>query len=320
MRPFLKYLPALIFAAGILPASAQLTYQTLRVDYDSAWQYKNLRIIPVRIKNPGGGGSQGSGSYDNTISLSKAIHDGLVSVSERGTASVENVHWLRINNHSDKSLYVASGEIIAGGRQDRMMARDTILVPTGRDQYVPAMCVEEGRWAEKEKKFAYSNFANQHLRKVLDSTHNQVLIWNEIDHQLTDGSFKNKTMAYLARDMDKKYAQVKDDYFNFFIQKFRDTDSSIVGFVCVSGDKVIGSDIFADTHLFYNQLEPLLRGYIDEAILFGAPVKMPDPPIKKYMDKLLSSETSQEEFVKKLGKIFRQDGKVIHVNTFMKDQ
>lgn len=314
----MKYLLSLLLFVSFLSASAQLTYQTLRVDYDSSWQYKNLRIIPIRQKGPGGG-AQGSGAYGNTISLSQAIHDGLVAVSERGTASVDNVHWLRINNHSDKSLYVASGEIIAGGRQDRMMAKDTILVPSGKDQYVPAMCVEEGRWAEKEKKFNYGNFANQHLRKVLDSTHNQVLIWNEIDRQLRDGNFKNKTMAYLSRGADKNFVTTNEDYFKFFMQKIRNSDSNIVGFVCVSGDKVIGSDIFADTHLFYNQVEPLLRGYIDEAVLFGAPVRMPDPPIKKYMDKLLSSEASQEEFVKRMGKIFRQDGKVIHVNTFLKE-
>ena len=315
----MKYLISLLLVVHLLPATAQLTYQTLRVDYDSSWQYKNLKIIPIRQKG-GGGGAQGSGDWSNTVSLSQALHDGLVSVSERGTASVDNVHWLRINNHSDKSLYVASGEIIAGGRQDRMIARDTILAPTGRDQYVPAMCVEEGRWADKEKKFAYNNFANGHLRKVLDSTHNQVLIWNEIDRQLKQGDFANKTMAYLSRDLNKKYVQANDDYFNFFMQKFRTTDSTIVGFVCVSGDKVIGSDIFADTHLFYSQLEPLLRGYIDEAILFGKPVTLPDPPVKKYMDKLLTSEAGQEEFVKKMGKIFRQNGKVIHVNTFLKDQ
>jgi hypothetical protein len=314
-----KYLLALILVVTALSASAQLTYQTLRVDYDSAWKYKNLRIIPIRQKG-GGGGARGSGDYANTISLSKAIHDGLVAVSERGTASIDNVHWLRINNHSDKPLYVASGEIIAGGRQDRMMARDTILTPNGRDQYVPAMCVEEGRWAEKEKKFNYSNFANSHMRKVLDSTHNQVLIWNEVERQLKEGNFKNKTDAYLSRGLDKKFVQANEDYFNFFLQKFRNTDSTIVGFVCVSGDHVIGSDIFADTHLFYDQLEPLLRGYIDDAVLFGAPVKLPDPQIKKYIDKLLSSEAGQEEFVKKMGKIFRQDGKVIHVNTFVKDQ
>jgi len=45
-----------------------------------------------------------------------------------------------------------------------------------------------------------------------------------------------------------------------------------------------------------------------------------DPPVQRYMDKLLKDEKSQEEFVRKNGKIFRQNGQVVHVNTFLKDQ
>jgi hypothetical protein len=318
-----RYLFSLLLVFHLFSVSAQLTYQTLTVNYDSAWTYKNLKIIPIRQKAglglpPG----QVPGDLANIVSLNQAIHQGLVSISERGTASIDNVHWLRINNNSEKSIYISSGEIIAGGRQDRMITRDTILEPTHKDQYVPTMCVEEGRWSDKEKKFAYGNFANEHLRKVLDSTRNQVSIWQEIDRQLDKGNFRNKgnTLSYLSRNEDKKYVQFNDEYFNFFRDKFRNTDSTIVGFVCVSGDKVIGSDIFADPQLFYSQLEPLLRGYIDEAIIFGAPVNLPDPPVKKYMDKLLASEASQEDFTRKNGKIFRQNGRVIHVNTFLKDQ
>jgi hypothetical protein len=220
---FVKYLLSLFLVFNLLSASAQLTYQTLTVDYDSAWQYRNLKLIPIRQKN-GGGGMNGGGAFTNTISLSQAIHEGLATVTERGTASVDNVHWLRINNNSDKSLYVASGEIVAGGRQDRMVTRDTILVPTGRDQYIPAMCVEEGRWSEKEKKFNYANFANPHLRKILDSTHNQVLIWNEVDRQLKEGNFKNRTESYLSRGLDKKYVQVNDEYFPAEIQEYGQHD------------------------------------------------------------------------------------------------
>jgi len=318
----LKYLFSLLifFELTFLSLSsvkAQLTYATLTVQYDSAWQFKNLKIIPIRRKD-GGVPDKQPGQRD-IVSLSQALRQGLVTVTERGTASVDNVHWLRINNRSDKSVYVASGEIIAGGRQDRMITRDTILTPTQRDQYVPTMCVEEGRWSDKEKKFAYGNFANPHLRKVLDSTKNQVLIWKEVDKQLEEGNFKNTTTAYLARNMDKKYIQINDEYFNYFRQKFKDTDSSIVGFVAVSGNKVIGSDIFADRDIFYGQLEPLLRGYIDESLIFGAPVALPDPPVRRYMDKLLKDEVSQEEFARKNGKIFRQNGRVFHVNTFLKD-
>jgi hypothetical protein len=311
-----RLLPFFLLILCCLSGFAQLTYETLYVDYDSAVQFRNLKLIPVRRK--GGGGEPGGAG--GVVSLNQALSQGLVTVTERGTTSIDNVHWLRFNTHSDKSVYIAGGEIIAGGRQDRMIVRDTILAPSSRDQYVPVMCVEEGRWSDKEKKFAYSNFANMHLRKVLDSSHNQVLIWKEVEKQLDSGKFKNNSMAYLSRNLDKKYALAGDEYFRYFREKFREKDSTIVGFVAVSGGKLIGSDIFAGRNLFYQQLDPLLRGYIDEAILYGAPVTLPDGPVKRYMDKLLKDERSQEEFVKKNGKIFRQNGQVVHVNTFLKDQ
>lgn len=289
---------------------AQLTYETLFVEYDSIWEFKNLTIIPIRPKHGQGNGMPG------VISLNQAIQQGLATITERGTASTENVHFLRINNRSDKSLLISSGELIAGGRQDRMVARDTILTPDGKDQYIPVMCVEENRWSEKEKKFVYSNFANPYLRRVLDENKNQVLIWKEISTQLDQGQIKNKTLAYLSRNADKKMTFANDEYFKFFQNKFQHADSSIVGFVAISGNKVMGTDIFSDKNLFYGQLNPLLRGYIDGAVLYGSPPKLPLDDIKDYMDKLLKDERSQEEFVKYNGKIFRHQGQVVHVNTF----
>jgi hypothetical protein len=94
----------------------------------------------------------------------------------------------------------------------------------------------------------------------------------------------------------------------------------VVGFVAISGDKIIGSDIFDGTNLFYGQAEPLLRGYIDAAMVSGAPVTLKDGPVKRYMDQLLKDEPSQETFVKDRGKIFRQRGRVMHVNTYAKEK
>jgi len=302
-------------------ACAQLTYETLAVDYDSAITYKNLKIIPIRAKD---NGNNHSFSTPNIISLSDAIKKGIATVTERGTASTENVHWLRINNNSDSSIYVGSGEVIAGGRQDRMVMHDTILPPSKKDQYVNVMCVEEDRWSDKEKPFIYSGFANTHLRKMLDSAKNQVQIWREINNQLDRGHVNSKTLAYLSqrepetthKKKKEKEPQIGDDYFNYFMQKFKSTDTSIVGFVCVSDNKILGSDIFAGINLFNQQLGPLLRGYIDETLLFGSPVTLPDEPVQKYMDKILTDVKSQEEFVNKNGKIFRHEGRVIHINTF----
>ncbi len=280
------------------------------VDYDSAVEFKNLRIIPIRPKNGFGNGAP------RVISLSQAMKQGLATITERGSASTENVHYLRINNHSDQTIFISSGEVVSGGRQDRIIAQDTLLEPNGRDQYVSAMCVEELRWSEKERKFTYENFANPALRKVLDGSKNQVLIWREIANQLADNNIPSKSSAYLSRIADKKMMQLNDEYYNFFKEKFKNTDSSIVGFVCMSGDKVIGSDIYASRDMFYNQLDPLLKGYCDQAVYMGKPVTITRDDEKKYMDKLLSDRISQEAFIKENGKIFRQHGQVIHINSF----
>jgi len=306
-----KYLLASVLLCVAAGASAQLTYETLFVDYDSAWTYKNLKIIPIRRK--AGGGVPGGMV---AVPLNQALQQGLVTVSERGSTAFENVHYLRFNTKSDKPIYIAGGEIIAGGRQDRMIVADTILKPSSKDQYVPVMCVEEGRWSDKEKKFGYGGFANSDLRKALDSTHNQVVLWREIDRQLQAGRFKNNSLAYLSRFQDKKYVAAGDDYFNFFRQRLAGTDSNVVGFVAISGGKIIGSDIFDGTDLFYGQAEPLLRGYIDEAMESGAPVTMKDDAIHRYMDRLLKDEPGQAAFVKDKGMIFRQGGRVMHVNTY----
>jgi len=74
-------------------AFAQLTYEQLYVDYDSAVAYKNLRIIPIRYK---GNRDNASPLLKNTMSFSQAMQQGLITVQERGTAAVENVHWLSL--------------------------------------------------------------------------------------------------------------------------------------------------------------------------------------------------------------------------------
>jgi hypothetical protein len=298
-----------LFACRFLQAQ-EITYDNVYVDYDSAMEYKNLRIIPIRPKHGFGNGAP------HVISLSQAVKQGIATISERGSASTENVHYLRINNHSDQTIYISSGEVVSGGRQDRIIAQDTLLAPNGRDQYISAMCVEELRWSDKERKFSYQGFANPSLRKVLDESKNQVLIWREIAKQLDDNKIPNKSGAYLSRVADKKMMQLNDEYYNFFKAKFKSADSTIVGFVCMSGDKVIGSDIYASSGLFYNQLDPLLKGYCDEAVYMGKPLTITREMEKVYLDKLLSDKRTQEVFLKDNGKIFRQNGEVIHINSF----
>jgi hypothetical protein len=296
-------------------AFTQLTYQNLFVDYDSAIVYKNLKLIPIKWKPKGGG------EIANTLSFGQAMRQELITVQERGTSSVENVHWLSLYNNTNKNIYVAGGEIVSGGRQDRMVMHDTIVPPNSGRIDLAVMCVEEERWSEKNKPFVYQQMANTHLRKTLDLGKNQALIWKEISNQLESGKVKNKTLAYLSRQQDKNYTAVQMEYWNFFQKKFYRrflADSNVVGMVCMTSDKIIGSDIFAGTNLFYGQLQPMLMGYIEEAIVFGGSCSVDDQQVRKYLDQFLKDEKQQEEFVKKNGKQYKAGSVVYHLTTYDK--
>lgn len=290
---------------------AQLTYQTLEVDYDSAHTFRNLKIIPVRLKSGGNNGGR-----EAMITLSQGLAAGTVVITERGTAATENVHWLRINNNSGVPVYIGSGEVIMGGRQDRMITKDTVLLPAEKDQYVPVMCVEEGRWSDKQKKFVYNNYANAKLRKVLGTTSNQVLVWKEIDRQLNDNGFHSASLAYLAQRHDKKMVIPQNEYHQFFHNKFMKEDTSVVGMICISGDRIIGCDIYAGKGLFDASLDALLYGYIEEALLHGQPPVVTDEKVVAYLAPKLTSEEEQKEHLKKNGKIYTHEKRVIHITGF----
>jgi hypothetical protein len=178
------------------------------------------------------------------------------------------------------------------------------------------MCAEEGRWSAKEKKFSYNNYANPHLRKILDSSTNQVLVWKEIHRQLGSSNLKSPTLAYTDIRREKKRIASNEEYFKSFYERFSKTDTTVVGIVCMSGDKIIGCDVFAGRNLFLSEVAPLLRGYIEEAQVFGAPVNVPDKKVKEWLDNFMIDEASQKEYLKKHGKIFTYNGKVIHITAY----
>jgi hypothetical protein len=303
----------LLFLALAVKTSGQLTYAQLRVDYDSAILFRNIKIIPIRFKGPGNPGNR---AMENTVGFSQALARGLIRVEERGTSSIENVHQLSLYNNSDKNIFVSSGEILAGGRQDRMVSRDTLIQAYSGRIDLPVMCVEEGRWSEKNRRFIYQRMAGSRLRKVLDMSKNQVLIWKEISDQLEADKIRNKSLSYLSRYEDKKFLAMQKEYAAYLMDRFRRTDSTITGIVCMTGNRILGSDIFISPRLFYDQLEPLLAGYVEDAMVIGSPPIVKDAEVKHYLDQFLTNEPGQEEFLRKNGKMFKVKGQIIHLTTY----
>jgi hypothetical protein len=178
------------------------------------------------------------------------------------------------------------------------------------------MCVEEGRWSDKEKKFQYAGFTNPSLRKVVDQSKNQLLIWKEIYNQLEAAKLHTPTLAYSSLRNDKKISAEAVSYYQFFMNRIKQTDSNMVGFICVTGNKILGTDIFAASNIFYDEVPALLPGYIEAAVVNGDEPRIGEAEIKLFTDKILTDEIQQEEYCRRNGKLFKFKGRVIHVTAY----
>jgi len=81
--------------------------------------------------------------------LQEALAKGTVEVSETGT-----VRELQIENRGDEPVFVQFGDLVKGGRQDRVLTVSMVLPPKSGKLPIGAYCVEQGRWSARGKEDA----------------------------------------------------------------------------------------------------------------------------------------------------------------------
>ena len=80
------------------------------------------------------------------LTLQEALDKGSVRVLETGS-----VNELKIENTGDEDIFIQSGDIVKGGRQDRVLRMSFVLPPKSGVVPLAAFCVEAGRWSARGK-------------------------------------------------------------------------------------------------------------------------------------------------------------------------
>jgi hypothetical protein len=117
----------------------------------------------------------------NIITLQEAMAKKLVKVSETG-----DVNNLAIENLSNNLVFLQTGDIVKGGRQDRTMQYDMILPPHSSRIPLPAFCVEHGRWEQRGKEssdtFSSSNYSlgGKELKLAARKAGDQQAVWSRV--------------------------------------------------------------------------------------------------------------------------------------------
>ncbi|WP_290672508.1 DUF6569 family protein [Kordia sp.] len=271
--------------------------------------FKNLQLIPIKANTAYKKAYQNIGKYDN---LKKAIESGKIEINDSGS-----VNTLIAINNSNVNVYIIAGEVVKGGKQDRLVAEDVVIAP-GETKNIPAFCVEQNRWQQKESgnNFnGYFNVTSQNVRKAALVEKNQLKVWANVAETTNKNQASSSTGTYAELAKSKTYTKDLNSYLNYFKGKFINK-SSTVGVIAVSGNKVIGCDIFATHDLFKNAYQGLLHSYITEAITNGSKPILSNAEVSKYYEKFMKIEAEQDKKLEGKGTVFRHKNKKLHLTSF----
>jgi ARG/rhodanese/phosphatase superfamily protein len=142
------------------------------------------------------------------LTLDEGIRSGEVVVTEVGnlhgamrrrptpqnTYQNAQVNQLVLVNNSQRPLILLAGEIVTGGKQDRVVAKDRIVPAESDPVDLGVFCVEPHRWVANSSKFDThaSVMAQPSVRKKAMAEKDQQQVWAEVNNAKT-------TMAANAR-------------------------------------------------------------------------------------------------------------------------
>ena len=210
----------------------------------------------------------------------------------------DQVNTLVLVNNSDKPLLLLAGEIVTGGKQDRVIARDRI-VPAGSDPIdLNVFCIEHGRWTEATPVFGASAkspamglMVQPSVREKAMIAKDQQQVWDSVHGSIAaalaapapssgGGTVNGPSPSALgttsyARAMQSSTVSVKVDEaaapvmksHERVLQKLREEHA--VGVVVAVRGEIVWADIFADPDLLAHYWTKLVRSYAAESLLQG---------------------------------------------------
>lgn len=216
--------------------------------------------------------------------------DGLIfpqEPSERG----DQVNTLVLVNHSQRPLLLLAGEIVTGGKQDRVIAQDRI-VPAGSEPIdLGVFCIEPGRWTEQtvhfgtsDKRAAHSFMVQPTVRERAMVEKDQQQVWNSVHGVIASvGRAARPAMAYEAGSGagfgTTSYAQVMQESavserVDQAAPVVKESEHALdrlraahaVGVVVAIRGQIVWADLFATTDLLSRYWTKLLRSYAAESL------------------------------------------------------
>jgi hypothetical protein len=300
----------------IVSTSAMAQYKKVNLKLDpgvtTAYRFEKLQLYPVRANKAFEAEHKNVGNF---TTLEKALQQKKITVKES-----EEVNKLIVENTSKDTIMILAGEVVLGGNQDRMVGEDIVLYPKSGRKEVEVFCVEHGRWhaGGTGKSFSqYYTISSNKVRKAGAVNKNQSEVWQEVADKTSKNNGETKTGTLAGLKASDDFNRDLQKYVAHF-EKVLVNENDVIGVVAVSGDEILGCDLFATHELFTQHYRNLVHSYATEAISTGQPVKADYNKVNTYLDAILDSRTDEEQDrrIKEKGTMLKERDKKLHISTF----
>jgi hypothetical protein len=273
-------------------------------------RHGNLTVFPVVAAK----------SYPTSefLTLDEGLRSGEVIVTESGSvqglirrhpnSGIRNdgaqVNRLVLVNNSKRPLLLLAGEVVSGGKQDRVIGKDRIVPAESDPVDLSVFCVEPGRWVATSEHFGasealYGGVTNDakapapmaimvqpSVRAKAMGDKNQQAVWDAVNAQKTQVATRLPmappvqaevagTSSYarvmenseVRKQVDAVAKPIEQNY-QSLIRQLRDRNA--VGVVVAVNGRVIWADIFASSDLLAKYWPKLVRSYASEAVVTRA--------------------------------------------------
>ena len=259
--------------------------------------HKNLTIYLIHGDNvlPG----------KTPLTLSEAMERGMVKVHE-----TSDVNELEIENvSSSDEVYVQAGDIVKGGKQDRVLAVDLLVPARSGRMPISSFCVEQGRWNVRgtepmaEFNSAVDMAPSIDLKLATKHSRSQAKVWEGVAHQ--QDKLSASTNANVASSVSRSSLPLtlgseavqasSEEYIDALREIIRGRDD-VIGFVFAINGRINSADTYGSNALFLKLWPKLLKATAIEALGESHLNERGTPPaLEVFSDFLSDAESARLE-------------------------
>ena len=241
--------------------------QTPAYRISAPYSHKNLTIYLIHGKN--------ETNKTNILTLQEAMQKGILRVYE-----TSDVNELAVENISKQfDVFIQSGDIVKGGKQDRVLAVSIIIAARSGRVKIEAFCVESGRWEKRGNEdtgqFSSSNdrIVSKELKLAANGARSQQEVWEKVSEAQTKlgrnvgapvTSATSSSSLQLSLE-NGKVAATSDEYVRA-LGNLIDGKSDVIGYAFAVNGDLNSADIYVSNALFKKLWPRMLKAAAVEAV------------------------------------------------------